>query len=255
MTPRFSATRPVMRLQGRAGAAKRIALLVALAGGWPCAALAAVGARCVLPDHIPAVSVQPPPAGEAQRNVRTASYVLALTWSPEFCRTHADDPDDAIQCRLNSFGFAVHGLWPNGPGKAHPRYCGQPSLVDAATLRASLCMTPSAWLLQHEWEAHGTCGWATPRSYFAEARALRAALVVPDLAPPPGGAMTAGALRGAFVARNPGMRRNELEVDVNGAGRLQEVLVCYDLAFRLAACHGAGGAPDGATIYVTPKAR
>jgi len=215
---------------------------------------AAEPTRCVLPDRVGAVLVQQPPAAEIQRHVPIAAYLLSLTWSPEFCRTHEGDPDDNIQCRLNGFGFTVHGLWPNGAGKVHPRYCREPTAVDPATLRMNLCMTPSAWLLQHEWEAHGTCAWPTPEAYFAKARALRAALDVPDLTPGPGGAMSAGEVRAAFLAHNPAMTRDALEIEVDSANRLQEVHVCYNLAFKLAPCLGRGGAPDSATIFVTPKA-
>lgn len=35
-------------------------------------------------------------------------YLLALSWSPEFCYSHADKPE----CRSGHHGFVVHGLWP-----------------------------------------------------------------------------------------------------------------------------------------------
>jgi len=41
------------------------------------------------------------------------------------------------------------------------------------TVKANLCMTPSPWLLQHEWQAHGTCNWKTPEAYFKKARQIR----------------------------------------------------------------------------------
>lgn len=209
-------------------------------------------AACALPSTLPAVSIGPPPSDQVHPDVRTAAYVLALTWTPEFCRTHADQRDNDIECRQNRFGFVVHGLWPNGPGRVHPRFCHPAPMVDASTVRENLCMTPSVWLLQHEWAAHGTCGWASPEAYFAKARALRTALDLPRLEPDRGGAMTAGAVRGAFLARNPRLTRQELDVEVDEDGRLQEVLVCYDLSFHPARClHGAGPAA-GVPIQVTP---
>ena len=220
----------------------------------PRASLAAEAVRCALPKEVESVGLQPPPAAEIQRDVPIASYLLSLSWSPEVCRAHPEDPDAELRCKLNRFGFTVHGLWPNGPDKVHPRYCGEPTVVDPTTLRADLCMTPSRWLLQHEWEAHGTCAWATPQAYFARARALRATLIMPDLIPGKGEAMTAGEVRAAFLARNPGLARDELEVEVDSANRLQEVHVCYNLAFKPAPCLGGGGAPDAATVFVTPEA-
>lgn len=234
--------------------ARNVARLLVLAALMAPGVSRAAGAdRCAIPDQIEAGEVQPPPAAEIHRDVRAASYLLSLSWSPEACLAHPDDADAGVRCRLNSFGFTVHGLWPDGPDKVHPRYCREPTALDPATLRANFCMTPSRWLLQHEWEAHGTCGWATPQAYFAEERKLRTALVVPDLAPGPGGAMTAGAVRRAFLARNPGLARDDLEVDVDRQNRLEEVRVCYDRALKLAPCHGGGGAPDGASVLVAPE--
>jgi ribonuclease T2 len=209
-------------------------------------------AVCALPSSTPAVSIGAPPPDQVQTKVRTAAYVLALTWAPEFCRTHGDQRDDDIECRDNRFGFVVHGLWPNGPARVHPRFCHPARAVDGETVRANLCMTPSVWLLQHEWAAHGTCGWATPEAYFAKAHALRTGLDVPRLKPGPGEMMKAGEVRGAFLALNRRLNRQELDLDVDKDQRLQEVLICYDLAFRPAHCLHGIGVPDGASIRVTP---
>ena len=207
---------------------------------------------CVLPHDLAPVAVEPPPAAEVQTGIPVASYVLSLSWAPEYCRAHGQGADAAMECRDNAFGFIVHGLWPNGPGQVHPRFCHPPSAVDLATLKSSLCMTPSAHLLQHEWAAHGTCAWPDPAAYFAKARALRGALNVPRLAPSPSGEMTAGQIRAAFVARNGNLKRSELYIHVGSDHRFQEVHVCYDLRFAPAPCVGGVGAPDAETIKVTP---
>jgi ribonuclease T2 len=207
---------------------------------------------CVLPHDVAPVAVEPPPPGEVQTGVPVASYVLSLSWAPEYCRTHGQDADAAMECRDNTYGFIVHGLWPNGPGQVHPRFCRPPSAVDIATLKASLCMTPSARLLQHEWAAHGTCAWPNPAAYFAKARALRASLNAPRLAPGPSEEMTAGQVRAAFVARNSNLRRSELYIHVGPDHRFQEIHVCYDLHFAPAPCVGGVGAPDAETVRVTP---
>lgn len=98
--------------------------------------------------------------------------MLALTWSPKWCRTRTNEGEARLQCRDNRFGFVVHGLWPNGEGKTHPRYCAPAPALSAATVRANLCMPPSTQLLQHEWAAHGTCGWSAPGPYFAKTAQL-----------------------------------------------------------------------------------
>ncbi|MBE7217216.1 MAG: ribonuclease T [Caulobacteraceae bacterium] len=211
-------------------------------------------AACALPAQVSTPTLATPRADEVHADVRTAAYLLSLIWSPEECRSHGDSPEADTQCRANHFGFTVHGLWPNGPARYHPRFCRPVAPVDAATVRANLCMTPSAWLIEHEWAAHGACGWETPAAYFAQERRLRTALDVPDLAPNPDGFLTAGQVRDAFVRRNPAVPRDGLDVHVGKENRLEEVRVCYDLRFRYAACLSGTGAPDAAAIRVTPQA-
>ena len=216
------------------------------------AAHAADGPACALPRDVRPARSQPPPPHEVAKGVSTASYMLALTWSPEWCRTRVRDADTQLQCRDNRFGFVVHGLWPNGGGKTHPRYCGPAPALSVATVRANLCMTPSPELLQHEWAAHGTCGWTAPEPYFAKASELWRAIKAPSLAFRPGQAVTAGDVRAAFTARNPHLRRDSLFVKVGDGNRLQEVRICYDLKFRPARCAKGLGAPDHVKLRIQP---
>ncbi|WP_312162566.1 ribonuclease T2 family protein [Phenylobacterium sp.] len=216
----------------------------------PCLAAAAPLQACTAPARIAPARSAPPPPAEIVRDVPIAAYMLALTWSPEWCRTRHNAPDAQFQCRQNHLGFVVHGLWPNGRGKRHPRYCAPAPALSAATVRKHYCMTPSADLQQHEWAAHGACGWRTPEAYFDRAQALWAAIDAPDLAFPPGRTVTAGDVRDAFLARNPRLRRSGIFLKVGDGNRLMEARLCYDLQFRPAACPGGLGAPDQARIRV-----
>jgi ribonuclease T2 len=222
---------------------------VAMAG----AAQAASLKSCAIPPNVVPTQSEIPPADQIHTDVPIAAYLLALYWSPEACRSGIAESDKAIQCDANSFGFTVHGLWPNGPDRVHPRYCKPSPPISLKTVKSNLCMTPSPWLLQHEWQAHGTCQWRTPEAYFKKARSVRSKLNVPDLKPDANGTMTAGQVREAFLKGNRGMTRDGLNVRVNKDNRLTEVWVCMDLKFKLAACRGGNGTPDPVTIRVTPK--
>ena len=222
---------------------------LALAGAAQASSLKA----CAVPPSVIPAPAEVPPADQIHTDVPTAAYLLALFWSPESCRAGIPESDKTIQCRNNDFGFTVHGLWPNGPDRIHPRYCKPSPPIGAATVLANLCMTPSPWLLQHEWQAHGTCQWNTPEAYFKKARQVRERLNVPDLKPDANGTMTAGEVRTAFLKRNRGMTAEGLNVRVNKDNRLTEVWVCMDLAFTRAGCGGATGTPDRVTIRVTPR--
>ena len=209
---------------------------------------AAPAPSCRLPAAVTPAPAYTPPADEVVADEPTAFYMLALTWAPEQCRSNSGDPDYATQCRDNDFGFVLHGLWPNGAERRHPRYCGPAPAIRPATVRAHSCMTPAPVMLQHEWAAHGTCGWDSPEAYFAQAADLWDDLTMPALAP----TMTAGEIRAAFSRANPAFPREGIYLKTAEGSRLEDLPICYDLQYRPMACRSRG-APDDAVIQITPR--
>jgi ribonuclease T2 len=189
-------------------------------------------------------------------DVPTAYHLLAVSWSPQACRSGADYPDAEHQCRDNRFGLTLHGLWPNGaPGARYPRYC-RPELaarpVPASTVREHFCMTPSPELQQHEWAAHGTCGWTSPEAYFADAARLWNALNRPDLEAIPADRLTAGAIRRAFAQANPGLTERSVVIST-ADGWFREARICHDLDYRPISCPIPLGPPDDAPLRLAPR--
>lgn len=186
--------------------------------------------------------------------VPIARYTLALSWSPEFCRTRLRDPAQALQCSGSTgrFGFIVHGLWPEAASGKPPQWCSLTPRPSAATLRANLCMTPSARLLEHEWAKHGSCMAKRPDDYFRVAAVLWNALRLPDmerLSREP--ELTAGDLRKALVTLNPGWRADAIAIDSGRNGWLREVKLCYGRDFMPQACpRGQSGARDNAALKI-----
>jgi ribonuclease T2 len=222
-----------------------------LAGAWlalPAAALAEVP-QCRLP---PQVSAPPLPAPDGPRRVLPiAGYTLALSWSPEYCRTHSRDPRAAFQCggELGRFGFILHGLWPEATPGMWPQWC-EAAPLSAETVRRNLCMTPSPGLLAHEWAKHGACMAGRPEGYFKAGAALLRSLRYPDmmrLSRRPD--LTAGNLRAAFRAATPFLPVAALRVKANRRGWLEEVHVCYGKDFLPAPCADRG-LGDGAALKI-----
>ena len=71
------------------------------------------GEVCVVPQGLRPAPAYRPPADEIARDVETAHYLMAVSWSPQACRTGKDYPDADHQCRDNRFGLTLHGLWNN----------------------------------------------------------------------------------------------------------------------------------------------
>lgn len=222
----------------------------------PAAEPVATAQSCILPDRIegPVMETVRPDAVVADRPI--LFHMLAVTWMPETCKAGGDGEGDLACGSDNRFGWTLHGLWPNSDGRPYPRYCRPATPVPAPTIRANLCRTPSAGLVQHEWAAHGTCGWDTPEAYFQQSAALYDGLVRPDpttLAEPGARGPTAGQLRDAFAQANPGLRREAVYVAVSSGNRLREIRICHDLQFKARTCPGEDvGTPDRVVLTVEP---
>ena len=222
-----------------------------LAAAMPMPALAQAY-QCRVPDRI-TLPTEKRSAGPRLRGA-IDGYILAVSWSPEYCRgDRASDPGN-YQCNgsIGRFGFVLHGLWPDAANGPSPQWCAPAAPLSPAEIKTNLCMTPVPWLIQHEWAKHGTCMARDPQDYFKVSRILWQSLQLPDAdklsrARYP----TAGDLRRAFVARNPGWKREAVGVLVSNGGWLRELYLCYGKDFRPAACdRNASGARDSVPIKI-----
>jgi ribonuclease T2 len=215
------------------------------------AAVRAQAYQCRPPASPPALRTETPDG--PVRRVAIRGYTLALSWSPEFCRTRARDPAQAAQCsgRMGRFGFIVHGLWPEG-STGWPQWCRRVPPPPPATVLAQLCRTPSAALIGHAWAKHGSCMARAPDGYFRVSNLLADSITYPDLerlSREP--RLTAGMLRTAFAAANPGRPADSFGLLASRTGWLREVRVCLDRRFRPARCASAQHGPaDAAPLKV-----
>jgi len=212
--------------------------------------------------------------GHQTHDIPSDYYVMSYSWAPDHCRSverRSKQPGgrDYLQCGSGRyFGYVLHGLWPQGsksrPGK-YPRACeGDQKRIDRKLLEKYLCMTPSVWLLQHEYEYHGTCmhdeALEDPQTYFDTALRLHQQLKLPDRELPdtPEG-------RRWLLANNPHLKPESIQY--YGKGR--EWQFCFDTRFNPTACSaaspGTGQQADaacpvkgnisrqaGARLYFTP---
>lgn len=209
--------------------------------------------RCSIPARIERPRPDNADADQPRRLVPIGGYTLALTWAPEYCRGHGRDAGARLQCgRGNRFGFTLHGLWPDGVGKDWPQYCRSAGLLPPPVIRANLCATPSAQLLQHEWAKHGTCmAGYSPQRYFAQSTGLYAKLRYPDMDALSRRPLDAAALATALAAANPGLPAAAVRVTTNKQGWLDELWLCLDGRFRYTGCRAdSGGAAANARVKI-----
>ncbi len=200
--------------------------------------------QCRPPASLPRPVIEPQPPGEVRRTPVTR-YLLALSWSPEYCRAKKNAPGAALQCdgRIGDFGFILHGLWPETKGPDYPQWCRKAGLLSRKTVSDNICMTPSVQLLQHEWAKHGSCMARKAETYFGAAKLLFEAIEFPDMdrlsrqGSKAGEArLTAAGLADVFASHNDGLPASAVRIKTNERGWLQEVRICLGKDFRPMAC-------------------
>jgi ribonuclease T2 len=217
------------------------------------AAASAQAYRCEAPATVPRPRPDVASQSQPQRLLPIGGYTLAITWAPQYCHDHARDASARFQCGSgNRFGFTLHGLWPDGVGKDWPQYCRATPLLSRQVIRANICATPSAQLLQHEWAKHGTCmPGMQPEPYFLRSTGLYARLRYPDMDALSRSPLTAGRLADAIGRANPGLGADMMRITANKQGWLDEIWICLDKAFRYQSCPAhQGGLSQGATVRI-----
>jgi len=159
-------------------------------------------------------------------------YLLSLSWAPTYCLTHTDD---GAECSGKGYGFVLHGLWPQYDAGGFPEDCPTRFQLSADAASKGRSIYPSARLMQHEWQGHGTCSGLDALSYFRTADRATASMNIPAAleAPRADQNLTAAEIADLFRAANPQMPTDALTVACSRGG-LSEVRLCLtkDLAPR-----------------------
>lgn len=163
-------------------------------------------------------------------------YVLSLSWSPQYCAGPAGSRD-RVQCAGGKqFGFVAHGLWPQYE-RGWPQFCSTQPGPDRAAIDQTISIMPSAALMRHEWDKHGTCSGLTATQYFDKIRQAYAKVKIPDeyRAPLKSVMVAPTKLKQRFLDANRVADASAVAVVCSGRF-LQEVRVCLDKNLNPRAC-------------------
>lgn len=190
---------------------------------------------CRLPERIELPRPERAPADEARRVRPIAGYLLALSWSPQFCRDAAES--NSFQCGgSNRFGFILHGLWPEAADADFPRWCRAVPPLPAPVIRRNLCVSPSPQLIQRQWAKHGSCAARDPADYLAASARLYRTINYPDMDILSRRPLTIAQFTTAFTRANPRLPRGAITVSSGRGNWLNDVRICLDSRFRPRAC-------------------
>ncbi len=162
-------------------------------------------------------------------------YVLALSWTPNWCGAEGDARQDE-RCRDGAgLGWGLHGLWPQHE-KGWPQYCRtphrDPTRAETAAMGRFMGSPGLAW---HQWNKHGRCSGLPAQEYFLTSARALGKVKLPEVfgrrdKPV---RLPAQVVEQAFLEANPAMTRDMITVTCQNRA-IQEVRICLtrDLAPR-----------------------
>lgn len=194
-------------------------------------------------------------AQQGARRQDGPAFLLALSWSPDYCLHHGHERAARSQCRRPaSYGFIVHGLWPEEePSHAS---CRPDGALPAALVERMMPIMPSAELIGHEWAAHGRCSGLSADDYFDRVSQAFLKIQIPDRLQHPDTAIVTDVLhlKRWFQEANPGLQSSmmSLHCDARG-GRLREIRFCMGKSLDFRPCVPAPDdqCPAGA-VHIPP---
>lgn len=164
-------------------------------------------------------------------------YVMALSWSPNWCALEGDDRGSDQCDPRHDYGFTLHGLWPQYED-GWPSFCRtaarDPSRAQTAAMADIMGSGGLAW---YQWKKHGRCSGLSAEEYFALSRRAYASVVIPevfrrldeDIRLP------ARVVEDAFVEANPGLPRDAITITCR-SGMIEEARICLTDDLRPRPC-------------------
>lgn len=167
------------------------------------------------------------PAWAEDRAGQFDYYVLALSWTPNWCADEGDRRRDD-RCRTGAgLGWGLHGLWPQHE-RGWPQYCRtthrDPTRAETAAMGQFMGSSGLAW---HQWQKHGRCSGLSAQEYFIASAKAMGRVKLPDVFEKLQKSVTlpARVVEEAFLEANPGMTRDMVTVTCKSRA-IQEVRVC-----------------------------
>ena len=168
-----------------------------------------------------------PAMAEGERAGAFDYYVMALSWSANWCALEGDGRSDP-QCDAGrGLTFTLHGLWPQFE-EGWPSFCRtgerDPTRADTAAMADIM---GGAGLAFYEWKKHGRCSGLPAVGYFDLSRRAYAGVVIPEVFErlDRDVALPASVVEEAFLEANPQLSRDQVTVTCD-AGMIAEVRVC-----------------------------
>lgn len=164
-------------------------------------------------------------------------YVLALSWSPNWCEIEGD-AKGSDQCDpRHDHGWTLHGLWPQFH-RGWPSYCNTPEAPPRRSETAEMAdIMGSPGLAWHQWKKHGTCSGLSASAYLDLSRRTFERVNRPAIFRKLERAVTlpASLVEQAFLQANPDFDKDSVTVTCRDH-HIQEVRLCLSKDMQPVPC-------------------
>ncbi|HRK42663.1 MAG TPA: ribonuclease T2 [Gemmobacter sp.] len=154
-------------------------------------------------------------------------YVMALSWSPNWCALEGDGRG-APECdRGAGRAFTLHGLWPQYE-EGWPDFCRttqrDPSRGESEAMADIMGSSGLAW---YQWKKHGRCAGLPARDWYATMRRAYGSIAIPEVFAGLDRRITlpASVVEDAFLEANPKLKPDQITITCD-EGMVQEVRLC-----------------------------
>ena len=164
-------------------------------------------------------------------------YVLALSWSPNWCALEGDARNSAQCDARHDHGWIMHGLWPQ-LHRGFPSYCRTAERPPARSMTAAMAdIMGTPGLAWHQWKKHGSCTGLPAAGYFDLSRKAFDAVTRPVVFRKITGdiRLPASVVEEAFLKANPTMEPDGVTVTCK-SGYIQEVRLCLSKTLKPVPC-------------------
>ncbi|MFT6675690.1 MAG: ribonuclease T2 [Sulfitobacter sp.] len=164
-------------------------------------------------------------------------FVLALSWSPNWCAREGD-ARNSPQCRENSgHGWILHGLWPQFH-RGFPSYCQSIAKPPNRNMTAAMAdIMGTSGLAWHQWQKHGSCTGLSAAEYYALSRKAYARVIRPGVFRrlTKSVKLPASVVEAAFLKANPDMEPDGVTITCKDR-HIQEVRICLSRTLTPVPC-------------------
>lgn len=168
-----------------------------------------------------------PALAEGEKAGEFDYYVLALSWSPNWCAIEGDAKQSPQCDAREDHGWILHGLWPQFH-RGWPSYCRTTERAPSRTMTADMAdIMGTSGLAWHQWKKHGTCSGLSAQGYFDLSRAAYTSIERPQILRKLDKSvrLPAHLIEEVFLKENPGLSPDGLTITCK-QGYIQEARIC-----------------------------